>query len=116
MSNTVYARDPSGNPIELAADSVGHLQQSPAGLIAKGYQQITSLSAATALTVPSGATVALIQAESQSIRWRDDGTDPTTSVGMLLSAGESVFFTGSLSGFKAIEVSASAILNISYYG
>jgi len=34
----------------------------------------------------------------------------------VLAAGESLFFTGSLSGFKAIEVAASAKLNISYYG
>jgi hypothetical protein len=115
-SNTVYARDPAGNPIELAADSAGHLQQSPAGLSALGYQQITSLLSAAALTVPTGATVALIQAEAQSIRWRDDGTNPTASVGMVLAAGETMFFTGSLSAFRAIEVSASAKLNISYYG
>jgi hypothetical protein len=115
-SNTVYARDPSGNPIELAADSAGHLRESPAGLTALGYQQLTSLSSAAALTVPAGATVALIHAESQSIRWRDDGTAPTTTVGMPVAAGENIFFTGSLSGFKAIEVSASAKLNISYYG
>lgn len=88
----------------------------PSGLTAKGYQQLTSLSSAAALTVPSGATVALVQAESQSIRWRDDGTDPTTTAGMVLSAGESLFFTGSLAAFKAIEITASAKLNISYYG
>jgi hypothetical protein len=35
---------------------------------------------------------------------------------MVLAAGESVFFTGSLSAFEAIEISASATLNISYYG
>jgi hypothetical protein len=115
-SNTVYARDPAGNPIEIAADSFGNLRESPAGLSAKGYQQLTSLASATAMTVPTGATVALIQAESQSIRWRDDGTNPTTSAGMVIAAGETVFFTGSLSGFRAIEVSASAKLNISYYG
>jgi len=88
----------------------------PASLTALGYQQITDLSSAAALTVPSGATVAVIQAEAQSIRWRDDGTDPTTSVGMPVAAGETIFFTGSLSGFSAIEVAASAKLNISYYG
>jgi hypothetical protein len=116
MSNTPLARDPSGNPVEFAADAYGNLKQSPAGLSALGYQQLTSLASAAALTVPTGATVALIQAESQSIRWRDDGTNPTTSVGMVLAAGETVFFTGSLSAFRAIEVSASAKLNISYYG
>jgi hypothetical protein len=35
---------------------------------------------------------------------------------MVLAAGETMFFTGSLSAFRAIEVSASAKLNISYYG
>ena len=33
-----------------------------------GYQQITSLSASTALTVPVGATLALIVAETQAVR------------------------------------------------
>jgi hypothetical protein len=116
MSNTPLARDPSGNPVEFSADARGNLNERPAGLTALGYQQITSLASAAALTVPTGATVALIQAESQSVRWRDDGTNPTASVGMVLAAGESLFFTGSLSAFRAIEVSASAKLNISYYG
>ena len=88
----------------------------PAVLIPLGYQQITSLSSASGLSVPANTKCALIQAESQSVRWRDDGTNPTTSVGMVLAAGESVFFTGSLSAFKAIEITASAKLNISYYG
>ena len=51
----------------------------------KGYQRITSLSASTALTVPTGARLALIEAEGVAIRWRDDGTAPTASVGMTLS-------------------------------
>ena len=42
-----------------------------------GYQQITSLSSATGLTVPQGATLALIVPETQNVRWRDDGTNPT---------------------------------------
>lgn len=110
--------NPSGALVGLKCDDNGYLfsGDKPLALTAKGYQQITSLSAAAALTVPSGAIVALIQAETQSIRWRDDGTDPTTTVGMVLSAGESMFFTGSLAAFKAIEITASAKLNISYYG
>lgn len=95
---------------------IGKIATTPNNLTAKGYQQITSLSAAAAMTVPSGATVALIQAETKDIRWRDDGTNPTSSVGMILPAGTSVFFTGSLSAFRAIETAASAKLNISYYG
>ena len=107
---------PSGDFVPQQAATTGSPTTAPAALTAKGYQQITSLSSAAALTVPTGATVALIQAESQSIRWRDDGTNPTTTVGMVLAAGESVFFTGSLSAFKAIEITASAKLSISYYG
>ena len=102
--------------VVLGAGTASIGSTKPAGLTAKGYQQITSLSTASALTVPANTTMALIQAESQSIRWRDDGSDPTTSVGMVLSAGESMFFTGSLSAFRAIEITASAKLNISYYG
>lgn len=94
----------------------GTISTTPADLTAKGYQQITSLSAAAALTVPSGATVALIQAETKDVRWRDDGTNPTTSVGMIIPAGTSLFFTGSLSAFRVIETAASAKLNVSYYG
>jgi hypothetical protein len=45
-----------------------------------GYQQITSLGAATTLTVPVGSTAALIMCEVASVRYRDDGTNPTASV------------------------------------
>lgn len=107
---------PAGTPKALAVTPDGVLTQRPSGLTALGYQQITSISAAAALTVPSGSTVALIQAETKDVRWRDDGSNPTASVGMIIPAGTSVFFTGSLSAFRAIETAASAKLNISYYG
>jgi hypothetical protein len=108
--------NPSGNVVGLKVNSDGEFLTAPAGLTPLGYQQITSLSAAAALTVPAGATAALISAESQGMRWRDDGTNPTASVGMPIAAGESIFFTGSLSAFKAIEQTASAKLNVNYYG
>lgn len=88
----------------------------PGNLRPLGYQQITSLSSAVGLTVPAGATVALISPESQSVRWRDDGTNPISSVGMVLNAGDSIFYTGYLEKITFIEVTASAKLNISYYG
>jgi len=92
----------------------------PKNLSPFGYQQITSLSSATALTIPAPtnavpATLALIQAETQDVRWRDDGTNPTASVGMVLAAGETLPYTGDLSKLKFIETTASAKLNISYY-
>jgi len=84
--------------------------------LVKGYQQITALSSAAALTVPDEARIALIQAESKSVRWRDDGTNPTASVGMVLDAGAAMLYDGSLSAIRFIETAASAKLNISYYG
>jgi hypothetical protein len=80
-----------------------------------GYQQITSLSTATALTVPTGATMALIVPETQAVRWRDDGTNPTASVGMPVAVGESLNYDGDLKSIRFIEQTASAKINVSYY-
>lgn len=82
-----------------------------------GYEQITSLSSAAGLTIPVGTSVALIQAESQNVRWRDDGTNPTSTVGSLLMAGSTLEYDAADFGsLKFIEVAASAKLNVSYYG
>lgn len=99
-----------------AARVPGAQPATPGNLKPLGYQQITSLSSATALTVPRGATVALIQPGVQAVRWRDDGTDPTASVGMPLAVGETIPYTGFLENLKFIEQTASAKLNVSYYG
>ena len=48
-----------------------------------GYQQITTtLSAAVAVVFPTGTTYALIQAETHNVRWTDDGSTPTATVGI----------------------------------
>ncbi len=80
-----------------------------------GYQQITSLSSSTALTVPAGATLALIVPETQNVRWRDDGVAPTASVGMLVPANSSMSYDGDLKAIRFIAATAGAILNVSYY-
>lgn len=88
-----------------------------------GYQQITDLSSAVGLTVPTTdkngskqqPTFALIVAETQAVRWRDDGTSPTASVGMPLAVGVPLQYDGDLTNIKFIQQTASAKLNISYY-
>lgn len=87
------------------------------GLTAMGFEQITSLSSSAALTVPSGATIAVVQAEGMDVRWRPDGatTAPTASVGMLLPAGAERVFDGGLASVRFIRVAAGAVLNVSYY-
>lgn len=81
----------------------------------RGFQQITDMSASTALTVPSQAQFAMIQAEGADVRWRDDGTAPTTSVGTLLTAGNSMLYEGDLGAIRFIETATTAVLNVSYY-
>lgn len=81
-----------------------------------GYQQITDLSSATALTVPRGAKWALIVPTAQAVRWRDDGTAPTASAGMPLAADSYFNYTASdLSKIKFIEAASGAELNVTYY-
>ena len=85
-----------------------------------GYQQLdaATLTAVSSLTVPNGTTMVLLQAEAVAVRWRADGVDPTTSVGMLIAAGGEVLYSAGLSSLSAlrfIRAGAGAILNVSYY-
>lgn len=88
-----------------------------------GYQQITDLSSAVGLTVPAVdeagnkmmPTRAFIVAEGNNVRWRDDGTAPTASVGMILIQNNVLSYDGDLNSIKFIQVSAGAKLNVSYY-
>jgi hypothetical protein len=70
---------------------------------------------ATALTVPDGAKVALIQAETQDLRWLDDGNDPAADEGMLLEAGKDFFYNGDLTKIKLIAAVSGGVANILFY-
>lgn len=86
-------------------------------LDALGYQQITSLSSATGLTIPAGTSKIIVTPTTQAVRWRDDGTNPTSTVGYPLAAGSELVYTAAQKGsLKFIEQAASAVLNICYYG
>jgi len=88
-----------------------------------GYQQITTLTAATNLAVPirtpnglgAKPVFALIIAEGAPVRWRDDATAPTASVGMPLPVGVPLQYDGDLTNIRFIQESVNAKLNISYY-
>lgn len=80
-----------------------------------GYQQITSLSSSTGLTVPSGATLAVVIPEGQNVRWRDDGVAPTSTVGMPLILGTTLSYDGDLTKIRFIQQLSGSTLNISYY-
>lgn len=89
----------------------------PLRLVPLGYQQITAatLAAATALTVPAGAQVAVLNSETAGIRWRDDGTAPTATVGMILATGTTLEYWGTLSALQFIAQTGSPLLDVSYY-
>lgn len=73
-------------------------------------------------TAPSGATVnkkvsyVTIRCATANVRWRDDGTDPTATVGVPLNAGEILEYDGNPAAIKFIRTaSTDAALDISYY-
>lgn len=80
-----------------------------------GYEQITGITSAKTLTVPANARMALIQPTGQSVRWRDDGTAPTATVGMVIAANAVLEFIGNLDQFRVIQTAATAVVNVSYY-
>lgn len=85
-------------------------------LEALDYVQMSSLSSAVALSsIPTGAKVALLQAEQQAVRFRCDGVNPTASVGLILTEGQLVFINTPLENVRVIEATAGAKLNIQYF-
>lgn len=88
------------------------------GFKSLGFEQNTSLASATGLaSIPAGADLVLLQATGQNVRWRDDGTNPTATIGMVLTAaGDPYPYSGDLTKIKFIEAAASAVLNVTYLG
>lgn len=103
--------------LALAMSACAAQAQTIVGLRSLGYVQMSSLSAATALpSVPSGTAEAFIVCTGQTVYWRDDGTDPTASVGMPLVVNQPFPYIGSMPKLKIIETQASATCNVTYYG
>lgn len=88
-----------------------------------GYQQITTLTSAVSLDVPvrdktgslTKPAIAIITPYGADVRWRDDGTAPTASIGMPLANGVTLQYDGDLSAIQFIQIGSGAQLNISYY-
>jgi len=80
-----------------------------------GYQQLSVSGTAATLTVPTGATTALISVSTQAIRYRDDGVAPTAGAGFPVSAGSVINYCVQLAAFQAIAQTGTAVLDILYY-
>lgn len=84
-----------------------------------GFEQITSLGSVKQLTVPAGARFASVRAEAQNVRYRLDGTDPTSSVGEQLKAADDrptiLTIDSGMYAAKFIEESSGAKLDVHYF-
>jgi hypothetical protein len=72
--------------------------------------------ASPAAGLPPGAQLLLIQPQTQGIRWRDDGTAPTATVGYPLAVGSELRYTGAMNALRVISQTAGAIINVVAYG
>lgn len=84
------------------------LEFNPVGAHSSG----ATISSATTLTAPTGATKILIQALTQNVRLTLDGTAPTTTLGFQLLAGAQPLLIplGNATTVKVIEEAATASL------
>lgn len=81
-----------------------------------GCFQITGLSSAKSLTsLPTDATLISLSVEGQPVRMRDDGTNPTSSVGLYLPVGGPWPYSSGLAAMKFIETAASATIDYCAY-
>jgi hypothetical protein len=87
-----------------------------------GFGQLTLTSTAVLLStvqggIPNGARLAVLTVETNDLRWRDDGTAPTATVGMLIVHGNYPPFEyhSDLSKLQLIAVSGSPVVDISFY-
>jgi len=92
----------------------------PAPVVVLGYCQLSVTTAVLISTcsggIPGGAQVAYITPETAAIRWRDDGTAPTTTVGYPVpTGGTQLIYRGNLATLQVIAQSGTATVNIAFY-
>ena len=97
----------------LGKEIVAPLQDTPIS-----FEQISINTAAGLTTIPSNANKAVITVETAGLRYRDDGTNPTSSVGHNMRVGSVIFLNGrnAVLNFKAIKSgTANSKINVDYY-
>lgn len=119
MSTSINPGNQPKLPVYSAEAKFQGCRQGPAAFTPLGYVQLTSLSTATSFSstqIPAYSSFVMLQANTQNIRWRDDGTAPTASVGMVLVAGAApLIYSGSIAALQFIYVTSGATLEASFY-
>ena len=113
IRNSVAVCDPNA-PGSCMAPTSGGIKSGTYSSAGAG-QYALAVNTATNLTPPTGATIAEICVEGQAIRYRDDGTAPTASVGIPVPASSCFQYAVGLSGIQFIGQTSGATLDVSYY-
>jgi hypothetical protein len=83
-----------------------------------GYHQMSAASLVASTPVPGVGSVVMIQAEIAPVRYRPDGVDPTSLIGVNLAVGESHTLNvghGNINKIRVIRVSPGAVVNITAF-
>ena len=85
-----------------------------------GFEQLTISNVALGLTVPDKTMYAVFQLETNNIRMRFDGTNPTAAIGHLLTTTDNILQMAGREIILRTKViragGADGILNVSYFG
>ena len=114
---------PNGTIIATRDSGTGHVQKVDAAPFAATvktagqYALSVTTSAAVQLTWPVDATHALISVDpgGGDIRWRPDGTNPTSTTGHRVFAGDSFEIPDWDTNFRMIGVSSNATVQVTYF-
>lgn len=84
-----------------------------------GYQQVT-VTTVQSLTIPTACgpnpSLVVIKAEVQAVRYRDDGTAPTASVGMPVAVTDApISYEGTISALQFIAQTSGGVIDASFY-
>jgi hypothetical protein len=81
-----------------------------------GGQYAWSITTVQSLTVPSGATHALVSVDTGggNLRWKNDGGTATTSSGHLLQAGDAME-VDNLSSVSIVSTTGTTVVQVSYH-
>lgn len=83
-----------------------------------GYQQIT-VTTVQSLTIPStcqNASLAVIKAETQALRYRDDGVAPTATVGQPIAVTDApIYYEGTISALQFIAQTSGGVVDVLLY-
>lgn len=87
-----------------------------AGVYVTSQATTSSGASLTSGGIPLGARSAYLQAETNNVRYRDDGGAPTASIGILVVSGQPpVYYPGTLPALLLIAASGTPVLDVAFY-